>query len=65
MESHLSDEDKQELEDALAKLRTKMDVLEERAQLNEIKFNHEDYKEVLFFPSSHDVRHVRTNFYFS
>lgn len=49
MESHLSEEDKQELEDALTKLRTKMDVLEERAQLNEIKFNHEDYKEVCTF----------------
>lgn len=46
MENQLSDEDRQELEEALAKLRTKMDVLEERAQLNEIKFNHEDYKEL-------------------
>ncbi|CDS02924.1 hypothetical protein LRAMOSA00326 [Lichtheimia ramosa] len=46
VENQLSDEDRQELEEALAKLRTKMDVLEERAQLNEIKFNHEDYKEL-------------------
>jgi LETM1 and EF-hand domain-containing protein 1 len=43
----LSEEQKSELKDALAKLRTKVDVLEERAQFNEIKVQHEDYKEVL------------------
>ncbi|KAG2227658.1 hypothetical protein INT45_004700 [Circinella minor] len=43
----LSDEETQELQDALAKLRTKVDVLEERAQLNEIKFHHEDYKDLI------------------
>ncbi|KAI9319478.1 LETM1-like protein-domain-containing protein [Dichotomocladium elegans] len=43
----LSAEEKQELHDALVKLRTKIDVLEERAQLNEIKFHHEDYKELI------------------
>ncbi|KAI8981888.1 LETM1-like protein-domain-containing protein [Mycotypha africana] len=42
----LSDEQQFELQEALAKLRTKVSVLEERAQLNEIKIQHEDYKEV-------------------
>lgn len=46
-EERLSEEEQQELQDALAKLRTKVDLLEERAQLNEIKFNHQDYKEVI------------------
>ncbi|OBZ89063.1 LETM1 and EF-hand domain-containing protein 1, mitochondrial [Choanephora cucurbitarum] len=43
----LSKEQQSELQDALTKLRTKVDVLEERAQLNEIKFQHEDYKELI------------------
>ncbi|KAI9266893.1 LETM1-like protein-domain-containing protein [Phascolomyces articulosus] len=47
LDDKLSDEETQELQDALAKLRTKVDVLEERAQLNEIKFHHEDYKELI------------------
>lgn len=42
----LSAEQQTELQDALTKLRTKVNVLEERAQLNEIKIQHEDYKEV-------------------
>ncbi|KAI8072804.1 LETM1-like protein-domain-containing protein [Gongronella butleri] len=46
-EEALSDEQKVELQEALAKLRTKVDVLEERAQLNEIKIQHEDYKELI------------------
>ncbi|ORY93440.1 LETM1-like protein-domain-containing protein [Syncephalastrum racemosum] len=46
-EERLSEEEHQELQDALAKLRTKVDVLEERAQLNEIKFHHQDYKELI------------------
>ncbi|KAI8140878.1 LETM1-like protein-domain-containing protein [Fennellomyces sp. T-0311] len=46
-DDRLSDEEQQELQDALAKLRTKVDVLEERAQLNEIKFHHQDYKELI------------------
>lgn len=49
MDEKLSTAEQQELQDALAKLRTKVDVLEERAQLNEIKFNYEDYKEVSVF----------------
>lgn len=56
MENQPSDEDRQELEEALAKLRTKMDVLEERAQLNEIKFNHEDYKEVCLSLNNNHMR---------
>lgn len=51
-DDRLSEEEQQELQDALAKLRTKVDVLEERAQLNEIKFHHEDYKEVSYFDKS-------------
>ncbi|CAO3608719.1 unnamed protein product [Mucor hiemalis] len=43
----LSDEQQTELQDALAKLRTKVNVLEERAQFNEIKDQHEDYKELI------------------
>ncbi|KAI8081836.1 LETM1-like protein-domain-containing protein [Gilbertella persicaria] len=43
----LSKEQQSELQDALTKLRTKVDVLEERAQLNEIKIQHEDYKELI------------------
>lgn len=43
----LSDEQQSELQDALAKLRTKVNVLEERAQFNEIKDQHEDYKELI------------------
>jgi LETM1 and EF-hand domain-containing protein 1 len=34
------------LQAALAKLKTKVEYLEQRAQLNEIMFHHEDYKEV-------------------
>ncbi|SAM05488.1 hypothetical protein [Absidia glauca] len=44
-EQQLSPEQQDQLHEALAKLRTKVDVLEERAQLNEIKIQHEDYKE--------------------
>lgn len=43
----LSEEQQSELQDALAKLRTKVGVLEERAQFNEIKDQHEDYKELI------------------
>lgn len=43
----LSAEQQSELQDALAKLRTKVHVLEERAQFNEIKIQHEDYKELI------------------
>ncbi|CAO3634065.1 unnamed protein product [Cunninghamella blakesleeana] len=43
----LSPEQKEELQEALAKLRTKVDVLEERAQFNEIKDQHEDYLELI------------------
>ncbi|KAI8088768.1 LETM1-like protein-domain-containing protein [Halteromyces radiatus] len=46
-EEALSKEQQDELHEALAKLRTKVDVLEERAQLNEIKIQHEDYKELI------------------
>ncbi|ORX59440.1 LETM1-domain-containing protein [Hesseltinella vesiculosa] len=46
-EEVLSDEEKEQLHEALAKLRTKVDVLEERAQLNEIKIQHEDYKDLV------------------
>ncbi|KAI9475986.1 MAG: LETM1-like protein-domain-containing protein [Benjaminiella poitrasii] len=48
-ETPLSDEQKSELEEALTKLRTKVDLLEERAQLNDIKIQHEDYKEVRYY----------------
>ncbi|KAI8384752.1 LETM1-like protein-domain-containing protein [Radiomyces spectabilis] len=41
------DEKQQELHEALDKLQSKVDVLEERAQLNEIKFHHEDYKDLI------------------
>ncbi|CDH54668.1 mrs7 family protein [Lichtheimia corymbifera JMRC:FSU:9682] len=47
LDEKLSTAEQQELQDALAKLRTKVDVLEERAQLNEIKFNYEDYKDLI------------------
>ncbi|KAL7314562.1 LETM1 domain-containing protein ylh47 [Mucor circinelloides] len=43
----LSAEQQSELQDALTKLRTKVNVLEERAQFNEIKIQHEDYKELI------------------
>lgn len=46
-EETLSAEQQSELQDALAKLRTKVNVLEERAQFNEIKVQHEDYKELI------------------
>jgi LETM1 and EF-hand domain-containing protein 1 len=42
----LSEEQLQELRNALAVLCTKAGILEEREQLNEIKEDHEDYKEV-------------------
>lgn len=42
----LSEKQQSELKDALDELRTKVDVLEQRAQFNEIKIQHEDYKEV-------------------
>ncbi|KAG1216983.1 hypothetical protein G6F35_009575 [Rhizopus arrhizus] len=35
------------LQAALAKLKTKVEYLEQRAQLNEIMFHHEDYKELI------------------
>ncbi|ORZ00089.1 LETM1-like protein-domain-containing protein [Absidia repens] len=47
LDEKLSPEQQDELHEALAKLRTKVDVLEERAQLNEIKIQHEDYKELI------------------
>ncbi|KAG0164917.1 hypothetical protein DFQ30_009229 [Apophysomyces sp. BC1015] len=47
VDDRLSEEQQHELQEALAKLRTKVDVLEERAQLNEIKIQHEDYKELI------------------
>ncbi|KAI8638311.1 LETM1-like protein-domain-containing protein [Parasitella parasitica] len=43
----LSAQQQSELQDALTKLRTKVNVLEERAQFNEIKIQHEDYKELI------------------
>ncbi|CAO3607513.1 unnamed protein product [Mucor fragilis] len=46
-EEPLSAEQQSELQDALTKLRTKVNVLEERAQFNEIKIQHEDYKELI------------------
>lgn len=46
LDDALSEEQQEELREALALLRTKIGVLEERAQLNEIKIQHEDYKEV-------------------
>ncbi|CAO3600453.1 unnamed protein product [Absidia cylindrospora] len=46
-DEQLSPEQQDQLHEALAKLRTKVDVLEERAQLNEIKIQHEDYKELI------------------
>ncbi|KAL0075058.1 LETM1-like protein-domain-containing protein [Phycomyces blakesleeanus] len=46
-DEELTEQQKQELQDALDKLRTKVDVLEERAQLNEIKVQHEDYKDLV------------------
>ncbi|KAI8333912.1 LETM1-like protein-domain-containing protein [Chlamydoabsidia padenii] len=46
-DEQLSQEQQDQLHEALAKLRTKVDVLEERAQLNEIKIQHEDYKELI------------------
>jgi LETM1 and EF-hand domain-containing protein 1 len=46
LDEQLSPEQQDQLHEALAKLRTKVDVLEERAQLNEIKIQHEGYKEV-------------------
>ncbi|KAL0096946.1 LETM1-like protein-domain-containing protein [Phycomyces blakesleeanus] len=47
IDERLSEEEQQELQEALSKLRTKVDLLEERAQLNEIKFHHEGYKELI------------------
>ncbi|RCH82382.1 hypothetical protein CU097_003811 [Rhizopus azygosporus] len=37
----------EDLQAALAKLKTKVEYLEQRAQLNEIMFHHEDYKELI------------------
>lgn len=45
-EIKLSEEQLQELRNALALLITKRDVLEERERLNEVREDHEDYKEV-------------------
>lgn len=42
----LSQQQQDELHKALNKLHSKVEVLEQRAQLNEIKFHYEDYKEV-------------------
>ncbi|CAO3676141.1 unnamed protein product [Rhizopus stolonifer] len=39
--------DDEDLQAALAKLKTKIEYLEHRAQLNEIMFHHEDYKELI------------------
>ncbi|KAI9279359.1 LETM1-like protein-domain-containing protein [Sporodiniella umbellata] len=39
--------DDADLQAALAKLKTKVEYLEHRAQLNEIMFHHEDYKELI------------------
>ncbi|ORZ24489.1 LETM1-like protein-domain-containing protein [Absidia repens] len=47
LDEQLSSEQQYQLHEALARLRTKVDVLEERAQLNEIKIQHEDYKELI------------------
>ncbi|SAL98312.1 hypothetical protein [Absidia glauca] len=47
LDEQLSPEQQDQLHEALAKLRTKVDVLEERAQLNEIKIQHEGYKELI------------------
>ncbi|KAI8372683.1 LETM1-like protein-domain-containing protein [Radiomyces spectabilis] len=47
LDDTLSEEQRNELQEALAKLRTKVDVLEERAQLNEIKIQHEGYKDLI------------------
>ncbi|KAI9012111.1 LETM1-like protein-domain-containing protein [Phycomyces nitens] len=47
LEDPLTNEEQKELQEALGKLRTKVDLLEERAQLNEIKFHHEGYKELI------------------
>ncbi|ORY94813.1 LETM1-like protein-domain-containing protein [Syncephalastrum racemosum] len=47
LDDALSEEQQDELREALALLRTKIGVLEERAQLNEIKIQHEDYKELV------------------
>lgn len=43
----LSEEQQNDLQEALSHLRTKVDNLEQRAQLNEIKFHYEDYKDVI------------------
>jgi LETM1 and EF-hand domain-containing protein 1 len=61
----LSEEQESELQDALAKLLTKVNVLEERAQFNEIKVQHEDYKEVMIDCMIFTVcNYILTYFYF-
>jgi LETM1 and EF-hand domain-containing protein 1 len=45
-EDNLSKQQQSELREALDKLRSKVDVLEDRSRLNEIKFHYEDYKDV-------------------
>ncbi|GAA5809748.1 hypothetical protein MFLAVUS_003161 [Mucor flavus] len=43
----LSNEQRGDLQEALSNLRDKVDNLEQRSQLNEIKFHYEDYKDVI------------------
>lgn len=42
----MSEEQRDDFHDALANLGDKVENLERRAQLNEIKFHYEDYKDV-------------------
>ncbi|KAI7864336.1 LETM1-like protein-domain-containing protein [Spinellus fusiger] len=46
-EETLTEQQRKELQQTLDELRTKVDVLEERAQLNEIIGQHEDYKDLV------------------
>ncbi|KAI8098424.1 LETM1-like protein-domain-containing protein [Gilbertella persicaria] len=43
----LTEEQKDNFQKALSKLRSKVDFLGQRAQLNEIKFHHKDYKQLV------------------
>ncbi|CAO3656830.1 unnamed protein product [Mucor fragilis] len=46
-QDNLSEQQQSDLHDALNVLRSKVDGLEQRAQLNEIKFHYQDYKDLI------------------
>lgn len=45
-DNSLTKEQKEDIREALSELKSKVNFLEERAKVNEIKFHHQDYKDV-------------------